>query len=92
MKLIHKLDPLMRISKPSDNIQTFGCFQISINFMVYPEGTVTAEQMTDVIRRMTKAAVAEIEKFNKEEEEKCPTSSDTPNEADTKSSGVILEQ
>jgi hypothetical protein len=65
MKLIHHLDPLLRITPKSDNIQTFGCYQVSLNFMLKFDGIEDIKGLTELVPKMTKAACDVIEASNK---------------------------
>lgn len=66
MKLEHKLEPLMQVKEMSDNIQTYGCYRISLLFMLKPVGVVTPEQLTQLVTNMMKAACDTIQAANDE--------------------------
>lgn len=89
MKLDYKLEPLIQVKPREDNILFYGCYQITLNFMMKPVGVVTKEQLADIATRMMKAACDVIkEEYDKPEEGGAPShiSSDTQNPENTKSS------
>ncbi len=68
MKLEHKLDPLLQIAKAGDNIHTFGCFKVSLNFMLKPVGVEDLEQFKALMPKLAKACCDAIDEHNKEED------------------------
>jgi hypothetical protein len=92
MKIEHKLDPLLQLSKASDNILTFGCFRVSLLFMLKPVGVENIEEFHKLMARMAKAACDVIEEHYKEEDAKCHTSLDTAKPEDSISSFDLQEK
>jgi hypothetical protein len=92
MKLEHKLDPLLQIAKASDSILTFGCFRLTLNFMVKPIGVENLQQLQELMPKLAKACCDVIEEHNRQEDAKCPSSFDTLNPEATKLSDEIPGQ
>lgn len=95
MILQHHLDPLLRISPKSDNIQTFGCFQVSINLMLKFDGVEDIKGLSELTAKMAKAACDVIEQSNKEAEclgtlNEIPTVATTLSETPLEKSSLIL--
>lgn len=72
MRIEHKLEPLMQIKEKSDNIQTYGCLQVNLAFMLKPIDVVNQQDFLDMVTAMMKAACDVIEQKNKESEDVVP--------------------
>jgi hypothetical protein len=83
MKILHHLEPLMHIKEKSDNIQTYGCIQVNLLFMLKPDvGIADQKEFVELVTKMMKAACDVVSQHN-EENDKCPTFSNEENPADT---------
>ena len=91
MKVEHRLEPLMQIKEKSDNIQTYGCLQVNLAFMLKPIDVINQREFLDMVTAMMKAACDVIEAKNKEGES-CLGTSPMLNPEDTISSGQQQEK
>lgn len=68
MKLEHAIEPILRVQEKLEPIQINGCVQVSLMFMLRPEGFYIPEDFVNLSQKMLKAACDVIDQHNREQD------------------------